>query len=81
MSTIWDRAVRAVQAAHPDLARADQLAGYYCGNRPPCEHLACLAVGALADADLLQYAPTDLEHQRPVRTLVAVPDDETDPPW
>lgn len=61
MSTIWDRAVRALQPVLGDTADRGAGAGrplaYYCGGpRLVCRHRACAVVSALAEAELLAYA-------------------------
>ena len=82
MSTIWDRAVRAVGRTLPDHhRRTDPFAGYYCGGDETgarCEHLECWIVAQLANEDLLNYPEPDpaevaryLGHRAP---LALVPD-------
>ncbi len=62
MSTIWDRAVRALQPVFHETGDRGVDAGhplaYYCGGPDlTCTHKTCAAVSALAEADLLHYAP------------------------
>lgn len=65
MSTIWDRAVRALQPVFGEtvgtFGGTPSPLSYYCGGPDrQCEHRTCAAVSALAEADLLNYGPSDI---------------------
>ncbi len=73
MSTVWDRAVRALQAVHPDLDAHGHPLAYYCGGPSlTCTHNACRYVSALAEADLLHDGAVIRAGDK---TIVRDPDD------
>lgn len=63
MSTIWDRAVRALQPLTHDIDADGHPLAYYCGGDGGgsfCAHPACRATAALANAGLLHYGQDEL---------------------
>ena len=73
MTTVWDRAVRALQPVHPDLDESGHPLAYYCGGPElVCKHNACRYVSALAEADLLHDGAVIRAGDK---TLVRDPDD------
>jgi hypothetical protein len=66
MSTIWDYAVRALQAVQADLDSDGRPLSYYCGGPgPKCQHHACRVVSALAEEALLNYDAADVPDGAP----------------
>lgn len=64
MSTMWDRAVRALRPLFAETDRRGDPLAYYCGGPiRRCEHRTCDAVSLLASDDLLQEP--DLAHVQP----------------
>jgi hypothetical protein len=64
MSTIYDRAVRALQRTNPELDGNGHPLGYYCGGpERRCEHRACRAVSELAEDGLLGYGGSAIPEQ------------------
>lgn len=72
MSTIYDRAVRALQDVHRETGADGYPLAYCCA--PGCLHRSCAAVRALDEADMLHYpdaalaATADLDHLRALAT-------------
>lgn len=63
MSTIWDQAVRALRPVFDETGPDGRALAYYCGGRGSesfCTHRTCMAVAALAGAQLLDYHPTEV---------------------
>lgn len=61
MSTIYDRAVRALHPVFREMSDRfgpSEPLSYYCGGpERRCNHRTCAAVSALVEEDLLNYAP------------------------
>ncbi len=66
MTTMWDRAVRALRPLFAETDRRGDPLAYYCGGpQRQCEHRTCDAVSLLAADDVLQepderYVDADL---------------------
>lgn len=76
MSTIWDRAVRALLPVLGETGEDGYSLAYYCGDpNPACTHTTCAAVSALAEADLLHYpAPPDDQQEAAAENTSRWPD-------